>query len=60
MANKFDFVDIGCDRGGYYVEWYRETNMNDTMYVARWYGSREACTARATLPAPPLKLVRIW
>lgn len=40
--------DIGCDTGGYYVEWCR-----DDGKIQRWYGSRIACLNRGTKPPDP-------
>jgi hypothetical protein len=41
---------------GWYVEWFREDDSAPQGFrSARWYGSREACEARKTLPAPPLR-----
>ena len=45
---------IGCDAGGWYVEWYTD----DDGRTARWYagprGSREDCVSRAKRRAPML------
>ena len=48
---------IGCDGGGYYVEWYRDddggSGYGEGAEVARWYGAtREACERRADMPPP--------
>ena len=48
---------IGCDGGGYYVEWYSDddggSGYGEEAKVARWYGAtRGACERRADMPPP--------
>jgi len=48
MADVLDVI-IGYSEAGFYVEWFRWSD----EHVVRWYGgSRIACEARASLPAP--------
>ena len=39
---------------GWYVEWFQEDDSPSGYSIARWYGSREACVARMSEPAPDL------